>query len=166
MAVTNVVKITMVGAGGVGKTSLSMRLVTGDFIETEMTVGFGVESWTKVSESDGSTAFKASIFDMGGQEQFRFFQEALIRKTKLVIIVFDVSSYKTFMAIDEWLPLINEVSSEMRLLVGNKLDEGLIFSKDEIEIRANELGVQWILVSAKSGESMSELTKMIEAMLT
>ena len=149
------------GDGDVGKTSLSKRLATGIFIETSMTVGFDIETWTIEDGSENGPILKASLFDMGGQEQFRFFQDSLLKGSMIVLLVFDVSIYRTFIALDDWLPLINDVGPERIILVGNKIDQGLVVTEQEISMKADELKVNWILISAKTGEGFGKLEKLV-----
>ncbi len=67
-----VVKVAIVGEGGSGKTTIATRIVTGQFVETMMTVGVNIETWTIADEDIGGT-IRAAVFDLGGQPQFRFF---------------------------------------------------------------------------------------------
>lgn len=59
-----VVKLAVLGAGAVGKSTLIARLVSGDFIETSMTVGFDVDTW-KVAVN-ATHELQVCMFDFGG----------------------------------------------------------------------------------------------------
>lgn len=157
-------KIVMVGAGGVGKSTIASRLVTGTFVNRSMTIGLDVESWTLVDE-EGQVSAKASIFDLGGQEQFRFFQERFVAGASIVLIVFDVTRFMTIVAIDEWLPMIDSLPRDRWILVGNKTDEGSTISTEEIEKKGRVLRIPFILVSAKTGENFEKLAEMVELLL-
>lgn len=158
------VKLAVIGSGGVGKTTLISRLATGSFIETEMTVGFDVQSWT-ITADDDSCPVKASMFDFGGQEQFRFFQGALLVGAKAALLVFDCSSYRTLLEIDEWIGLVEAVPKEMMLLVGNKTDTGCEIPEDEIMEFAEKLGIDWILLSSKTGDNFQEIVDRLKEMI-
>jgi len=155
-------KIALVGAGGVGKSAISARLSTGSFVESSMTIGLDVESWSFV-DSDLGCEVKASLFDLGGQEHFRFFHEGFMSGANLVVIVFDVTRFMTFMDIDEWLPLIGHIPREKWILVGNKMDEGIKVDQDEIKAKAAELGIPYMLISCKTGSSFDELVELIQS---
>lgn len=157
-------KIVMVGAGGAGKSTIASRLVTGAFVNRSMTIGLDVESWTLVDE-EGQVSAKACIFDLGGQEQFRFFQEQFVTGASIVLIVFDVTRFTTIVAVDEWLPMIDSLPRDRWILVGNKTDEGSVISAEEIEKKGKELGIPFILVSAKTGENFEKLFEMVEHLL-
>ena len=161
MTPLSLIKLAVVGMGAVGKSTIIARLATGMYIEKPMTVGFDVETWTiTLSESHAVTI---SLFDFGGQEQFRCFQGALITGSRMAIIVFDCTSSRTLMGIREWLDLIKEVPNEMKLLVGNKIDAPNCISEDIIKETSDELGIDYIVVSAKTGLNFELLKqKLVE----
>jgi small GTP-binding protein len=151
-----IVKLAVVGDGGVGKSTLISRLATGEFIDKNMTIGFDVESWTISTNSD-SEAIKVACFDFGGQKQFRFFQGSLIIGAKAALIVFDCNSYMSLMKIREWMDLLVGVPDDRKLLVGTKLDMGSGIPKEDIQEIAEEYGINYILISSKTGENFSQL---------
>ncbi|MEJ2278446.1 MAG: ADP-ribosylation factor-like protein [Candidatus Lokiarchaeota archaeon] len=76
-------KICIIGEGGVGKTSL-VSLLQGREILTERrpTVGLDIEN----STLDG---IKCSIWDLGGQERFKFLWKDFLRGSGLTVLVCD-----------------------------------------------------------------------------
>ena len=159
-----VLKLAVVGAGGVGKSTLISRIVTGAFLDKSMTVGFDVESWTLSTNGDG--AIKVCLFDFGGQKQFRFFQGSLIMGAKAALIVFDCNSFKSLMQIGEWMDLIAAIPREKTLLVGNKTDIGQTIACEEIQEYANEYGIDHILVSSKTGDNFDTLLERVTEMIS
>lgn len=159
-----VMKLAVVGAGGVGKSTLISRIVTGAFLDKSMTVGFDVESWTLSTNGDG--AIKVCLFDFGGQKQFRFFQGSLVMGAKAALVVFDCNSFKSLMQIGEWMDLIAAVPKEKILLVGNKVDMGQSISYEEIEETAKEYGIEYMLVSSKTGENFETLLERVAKMVS
>ncbi|RDE17066.1 MAG: hypothetical protein C4K49_03710 [Candidatus Thorarchaeota archaeon] len=157
-------KIVMVGAGGAGKSTIASRLVTGTFVNRTMTIGLDIESWALVDE-EGQVSARAAIFDLGGQEHFRFFQERFVSGASIVLIVFDITRFKTIIDIDEWVPIIEGLPRQKWLLVGNKTDEGQVIPTEEIESKAKELGIPFVLVSAKTGENFDKLADMVQHLL-
>jgi small GTP-binding protein len=158
---TQTVKIALLGASGVGKSTIASRLVTGNYIDKKMTVGLDFESWC-IYDSNGDALVPASLFDLGGQEQFRFFQEEFLKGSFLVLIVFDVSRFPTFFDIDDWMKMIHEIPRDRRLLIGNKVDEGFSIPKDEIQSKSDELGIEYILISTKTGKNFDKLIVFLE----
>ena len=156
IAKQKLVKLAVVGDGGVGKSTLISRLVTGEFIDKSMTIGFDVESWSFSTNSD-SESIKVSCFDFGGQKQFRFFQGSLIIGAKAALIVFDCNSYMSLMKIREWMDLLVGVPEDRKLLVGTKMDMGSGIPCDEIREIATEYGIDYILISEKTGQNFQLL---------
>jgi len=159
------VKLAVVGDGGVGKSTLISRLATGTFIDKTMTIGFDVESWT-ISTHGDSESIKVAAFDFGGQKQFRFFQGSLIIGAKAALIVFDCNSFLSLTKIREWMELIVGVPDENKLLVGNKLDLGQGVSCEDIQELADEYGIDFILVSSKTGENFDCLIDRLQVMVS
>ena len=158
------VKLAVVGDGGVGKSTLISRLATGEFIDKEMTVGFDVDSWTFTTNGEGE-AVKVACFDFGGQTQFRFFQGSLILGAKAALIVFDCNSYMSLMKIREWMDLIAGVPEAKKLLVGTKLDIGTKIPCVDIQEIADEYGLEYVLISSKTGENFSLLMQQLKGMI-
>lgn len=156
-----IVKLAVVGDGGVGKSTLISRLATGDFIDKNMTIGFDVESWTISTNSD-SESIKVACFDFGGQKQFRFFQGSLIIGAKAALIVFDCNSYLSLMKIREWMDLLVGVPNNRKLLVGTKMDMGSGIPCEDIKEIANEFEIEYVLISSKTGENFEHLIERLK----
>lgn len=150
-------KIALVGSGGVGKTSIAIRLVNGTFSdERKMTVGVDVESFF-VKDPETGESHRVVAFDLGGQDRFHFIHEAMITGSSVVIAVFDVTSIGSLFALNNWKEMMASVPKEGRLLVGNKIDLESKTSEEDIEILAENWDIPFQLVSAKSGENISKL---------
>ena len=158
-------KSIVVGDGGVGKSTLISRLVTGTFVDKNMTIGFDVESWTITTSSD-TESIKVSCFDFGGQKQFRFFQGSLIIGAKAALIVFDCNSYMSLLKIREWMDLLVGVPNGNKLLVGTKLDMGATVTCDDVQELANGYEMDFILVSSKTGENFDKLIEKLTTMVS
>ncbi|TXT54794.1 MAG: hypothetical protein BAJATHORv1_50045 [Candidatus Thorarchaeota archaeon] len=161
---SKIVKMALVGAGGAGKTTIASRLITGEFIETLMTIGINIETWTLTDEESDSDV-KVALFDLGGQQQFRFFQKSLLAGTHAVILVVDMTRLKTLFELDDWIRLIRHVPTDMWLLVGNKCDDNPMMTEEDIREKAVELGVPYVILSAKTGEGFQKLTDIIIDMM-
>ncbi len=157
-----VVKLAVVGDGGAGKSTLISRLATGDFLDRTMTIGFDVESWTITTDAG---SMKAALFDFGGQAQFRFFQGSLILGAKAALIVFDCCSFNSLLKVREWMELIQAIPNERKLLVGTKIDASVQVSFEDIRELAEELGIDFIAVSSKTGENMDGLVDRLARIL-
>lgn len=115
-------KTVIAGAGGVGKTALIERYVTGKFLEDhKMTIGaqFSVKD---VALDSGETV-RLQLWDFAGEERFRFILGDYCRGASGAFVCYDVTDYATFEQIPEWLRIIRQNAGMIPIiLVGNKYD--------------------------------------------
>ncbi|MBN2153528.1 MAG: GTP-binding protein [Candidatus Lokiarchaeota archaeon] len=116
-------KVVIGGAGGVGKTSLLHRYIHREFKEDmKMTIGCQFHTQQLVRQNQNISIV---MWDLGGQERFRFIQPEYVRGAAGAIVLFDLSDHRTFDNVtEEWIPLIrnNANPSIPILLVGSKMD--------------------------------------------
>jgi small GTP-binding protein len=115
------IKILITGDGGVGKTTLLHRYLDNAFIDTTtMTVGveFHVQE-IKVSNIICSLL----LWDIGGQQRFRFMVDKYIEGAKGALLLFDTTSMKSFVNVDKWTQVLRRKDKNLPiLLVGTKAD--------------------------------------------
>ena len=86
-------KIIVVGAGAVGKSSLTIRYVIGDFMDHyDPTIE---DYYRKLVEVDGKPAM-LDILDTAGQDEFASMQEQFYRQGKGCLIVYAIDKEHTF----------------------------------------------------------------------
>jgi len=115
-------KIVVLGGGGVGKSALTIRLVTDNFLdEYDPTIE---DSYRKQVMIDEETAL-LDILDTAGQEEFNSMQDQWMRDGKGFLLVYNITSRPTF---DEVSTLYDKIlrtkdsESVPIVLVGNKCD--------------------------------------------
>ncbi len=167
-----IIKMLILGNTGVGKTSLAIRLVDGVFPNPErLLTTIGVAFYTKKIDDELSL----QIWDFGGQEHFRSMTQNLYSGGRMGLLVFDVTSKLTLDDLENfWIKNTNEQLGNILpakskeestfLLVANKVDisEMSKFTDDEIQAFADKYNIDWIKVSAKSGEGIVELDNKIK----
>ena len=85
-------KIVVLGGGGVGKSALTIRLVTDNFLdEYDPTIE---DSYRKQVEIDGKPAL-LDILDTAGQEEFSSMQDQWMREGKGFLLVYTITSKAT-----------------------------------------------------------------------
>ena len=118
-------KICIFGDGGVGKTTLINRYVTGVFTDdTIMTIGVGFH--VKKVEIKGKV-ITLQIWDFAGEDRFRFLLPAYIKGAVGGIFMFDITRYASLKNLKAWSEVIDECTNYDEhplpiLLVGGKQD--------------------------------------------
>jgi small GTP-binding protein len=155
-----VFKVILVGPGAVGKTSLLHRFVENKFsFRYKLTIG--ADFLSKIIQRNGET-IKLQIWDIGGQERYKFLRQSFFDGANGALIVFDLSRWHTFEELEDWLSDLREYAGEEIpfALIGNKLD--LINKRDEIyerenaEVFARKEKTNYVETSAKTGENVED----------
>ncbi|KAG1817298.1 P-loop containing nucleoside triphosphate hydrolase protein [Suillus subaureus] len=125
------IKLVVIGASGVGKTSLRGQYISGRF-STGYRATIGADFITK-SLPDPKTpteVISLQIWDTAGQERFSSLSSAFFRGADAVLLMFDVSAPETMHALTKWweefkhrAPVSDEeVDNFCCVVVGNKMD--------------------------------------------
>jgi Ras-related protein Rab-7A len=113
----------MLGDGGVGKTSLKNRYLTGEFTDKYLTT-LGVDFASHSLILDGKEIF-IQIWDVAGQDIFSSIRSSYFQGAKGALIVFDVTRPETFEnLLEKWIrPFFNSLDDKPPIAVlGNKSD--------------------------------------------
>ncbi len=154
-----VFKITVIGDGGVGKTSLIKKYTKGSF-KKEYIKTLGAQ-FSKYDEKIENSAVKLFFWDIAGQAEFSFMRPTFYKGSKAAIIVFshDPNEIETsFNHISEWHEDIKKYCGNIPIvLFGNKIDlvndEELDYSKiEELVGKRDFLG--YYKTSAKTGNGV------------
>jgi len=134
-------KIVVLGGGGVGKSALTIRLVTDNFLdEYDPTIE---DSYRKQVMLDAEGAL-LDILDTAGQEEFSSMQDQWMRDGKGFLLVYNITSRPTFEEVSNLYDKILRTKDTDKVpivLVGNKCD-----LKDERQVKYEEgqaLAKQW-----------------------
>ncbi len=164
-----VYKLSLIGDGGVGKTSIVNRYISGVFIgDYRATIGaFISKKEVKFKELDTSVRFL--IWDLAGQEQFKRLWPDYLSDSNVGIIVFDITDPKSFENINYYYETLIKVASPNLLVVlaGNKADlenERRISTMEAQEL-AEKLGLYYVETSAKTSENINEIFEWISLQL-
>eukprot|EP00730_Choanoeca_flexa_P005397 TRINITY_DN11935_c0_g2_i1.p1 TRINITY_DN11935_c0_g2~~TRINITY_DN11935_c0_g2_i1.p1 ORF type:complete len:203 (+),score=26.77 TRINITY_DN11935_c0_g2_i1:108-716(+) len=133
-------KVCILGDGGVGKSSLMARFVN-DTFDADSFHTIGVEFLNKELNIDGKSCH-LQIWDTAGQERFRSLRTPFYRGSDCCMLVFDLTDRHSFDNISVWMEeFFNyaDVEADQQptfpiLLIGNKVDvEGRQVSTEEAE---------------------------------
>ena len=160
-------KTVLVGEGGVGKTSITLRY-TEDRFDENMMLTIGANFASKRIDLNGS-AMTLMIWDLGGQPRFRDVIGDYFKGAKIAIAVCDVTRSYSLARLTDWLDRLKECAPESELLVvGNKTDErtnGTGVSPEEGQQFAETYGAQYVEVSAKTGKGINSMFEMVAQQL-
>ena len=148
------IKIVMVGEMSVGKTCIVDRAINDNYDENSCST-LGTAFSKKEGDIDGKKVLY-QIWDTAGQEKYRGMAPMYFRGAHAALCVYSIIDRQSFEAIDEWIAAIHEkAGAELVIfIVANKIDleQERCVSRDEGVKKANELGVTYHEVSAKSGQ--------------
>ena len=102
---------------------------------------------------------KLQLWDFGGQKKFRPLLKTYIKGSDAIILVYDITNESSFLAINDLIKEIkNNENNAIMALVGQKCDsEERIINEERGRELANELGVEFFEISAKTGYNVEEL---------
>jgi small GTP-binding protein len=147
-------KILLLGDSSVGKTCFLMRYSDNTFQEIHMST-IGLDYKLKNVQLDDGNIVKIQIWDTAGQDRFRSITKNYYKGAHGIILIYDITSRKTYENIKNWVTQIKEeVSDKVNIiLVGNKIDDekNRKVSTEEGEKMAKEIGFDFYETSAKTG---------------
>ncbi len=158
-----VFKITVIGDGAVGKTSLIKKYTQGSFQKDYIkTLGAQFSKYDEEIEGDNCKLF---FWDIAGQREFDFMRPTFYKGSKAAIIVFSHIDEDSFNHIKDWHEDIKKYTGDLPIvLFGNKTD--LVDKKDLDEEIINSI-VQdqnflgYYKTSAKTGSGVYEAFQAI-----
>ncbi|MFX1453238.1 MAG: Rab family GTPase, partial [Promethearchaeota archaeon] len=100
---------------------------------------------------------KCQFWDLGGQDQFREIQDDFFQGATIVIFMYTVDRYSSFMNLKSWLSLIPKNVKISYFLLANKIDalNRVVDRQHAIEF-ANANSMTYYEVSALTGEGFDE----------
>ena len=151
-------KVLLLGDAGVGKTSLMWRFSEDVFNKTYIST-IGIDFKLRTIEVEGKRV-RLQIWDTAGQERFHAISVSYYRSAIGIMLVYDITSRRSFENIAKWLRNIDEHAKEdvIKLLVGNKCDlrGPRAVKREEGEQLATEYDMSFFETSAKENESIED----------
>jgi small GTP-binding protein len=152
-------KLVLLGESAVGKSSLVLRFVKGQFHEfQESTIGAAFLTQTVVLDD---TTVKFEIWDTAGQERYHSLAPMYYRGAQAAIVVYDITNADTFTRAKSW---VGELHRQARpdiviALAGNKSDLGSrrTVEYEEANAYAEEKGLLFLETSAKNANNVNEI---------
>ncbi|XP_063074073.1 ras-related protein Rab-9A-like [Engraulis encrasicolus] len=123
---SSLLKVILLGDGGVGKSSLMNRYVADKF-DTHLFHTIGVEFLNKELEVDGRPV-TLQIWDTAGQERFRSLRTPFYRGSDCCLLAFSVDDSQSFFNLTNWMKEfayyadVREPDRFPFVILGNKVD--------------------------------------------
>ena len=116
-------KIVSLGESGVGKSSLVLKFVKGQFHELPMPT-IGAAFLTKKVALEENQVVMFDIWDTAGQERFHSILPLYYRGAHAAIVVYDITKMDTFIRAKDWVEELQRYASKdiVLTLIGNKVD--------------------------------------------
>jgi len=152
-------KLVLLGESAVGKSSLVLRFVKGQFLEfQESTIGAAFLTQT-VCLND--TTVKFEIWDTAGQERYHSLAPMYYRGAQAAIVVYDITSSESFERAKAWVKELQRQGNPniVIALAGNKVD---LAAHRKVQIEdaqsySDENGILYMETSAKTAANVNEL---------
>ncbi|MBZ3884979.1 Cold shock domain-containing protein E1 [Sciurus carolinensis] len=150
-------KLVVVGAGGVGKSTLTIQLIQNHFVdEYDPTIE---DSYRKQVVIDGETCL-LDILDTAGQEEYSAMRDQYMRTGEGFLCVFAINNSKSFADINlyrEQIKRVKDSDDVPMVLVGNKCDlpTRTVDTKQAHEL-AKSYGIPFIETSAKTRQGVED----------
>lgn len=152
-------KLVLLGESAVGKSSLVLRFVKGQFHEyQESTIGAAFLTQT-VCLDDLTVKFE--IWDTAGQERYHSLAPMYYRGAQAAIVVYDITTQDTFNRAKTWVKELQRQASPniVIALAGNKADlaNGRMVEYEEAQAYAEENGLLFMETSAKTAMNVNDI---------
>ncbi|OWF48347.1 ras-related protein Rap-2c-like [Mizuhopecten yessoensis] len=152
-------KVVVLGSGGVGKSALTVKFVSGTFMEKyDPTIE---DFYRKEIEVDSAPSV-LEILDTAGTEQFASMRDLYIKNGQGFVIVYSITSLQTFQDIKsmkEQIMRVKGIENIPMILVGNKADlehQREVPSKEGATL-AQIWGCPFLETSAKNTQNVNEV---------
>ncbi|XP_061494349.1 GTPase KRas isoform X2 [Rhineura floridana] len=150
-------KLVVVGAGGVGKSALTIQLIQNHFVdEYDPTIE---DSYRKQVVIDGETCL-LDILDTAGQEEYSAMRDQYMRTGEGFLCVFAINNTKSFEDIHHYREQIKRVKDSEdvpMVLVGNKCDlPSRTVDTKQAQDLSRSYGIPFIETSAKTRQGVDD----------
>ena len=149
-------KVMLLGDASVGKTSLTLRYISGFFLE-DLKLTIGVDFYSKTTDFKDKKV-KLQIWDFGGEERFRFLLSQYCKGANGAFFLYDITNHITLDHLPDWTQIIREHAGDIPImLIGSKkyLGEFRAVSTEDGDLAAKKYNLKSFMeLSSKTGENV------------
>lgn len=152
-------KLVLLGESAVGKSSLVLRFVKGQFHEYQEST-IGAAFLTQTICLDEATV-KFEIWDTAGQERYHSLAPMYYRGAQAAIVVYDITNQESFAKAKNWVRELQRQASPSIVIAlsGNKADLAAkrVVEYEEAQAYAEDNGLLFMETSAKSSMNVNDI---------
>ena len=160
-------KMCIFGDGGVGKTTLINRYITGKYSE-EYSMTIGVDFYTKNIEIEGISV-NLQIWDFAGEHQFKTLLPNYVIGASGGIFMYDTTRFSSLGQIKDWLSIFEYFVSDEKakipiIMVGGKIDledKRSVTSEEALELSSTYELIGHFECSSKTGDTVEKIFEFI-----
>ena len=151
-------KLMILGDASVGKTSLTLRYISGYFVD-DLKLTIGVDFYSKTTLFNEKKV-KLQMWDFGGEERFRFLLSQYSKGANGAFFLYDITNSKSLEHLPDWTQIIRENAGDIPImLIGSKLDldEFRAVPRDDGILAAKKYNLtSFVELSSKTGENVEQ----------
>ncbi|TYZ57572.1 hypothetical protein PybrP1_009187 [[Pythium] brassicae (nom. inval.)] len=150
------VKIISMGDSGVGKSCVIKRFCEEKFVSKYIST-IGIDYGVKPVQVHGEEV-RVNFWDLSGLPEFLEVRNEFYKDTQGGILMFDVTSRKSFEALESWLREAAKFGAGKFpcVLCGNKVDRMRAVTEDEARAYARAKGFEYFETSACTGVNIND----------
>ncbi len=157
----------MLGDASVGKTSLTIRYISG-FFQEDLKLTIGVDFYSKTTNFKDKKV-KLQIWDFGGEERFRFLLSQYCKGANGAFFLYDITNQVSLDHLPDWTQIVRENAGEIPImLIGSKVDlnEFRAVPRDDGISAAKKYNLaSFVELSSKTGENVERAFDVITEIL-
>ncbi|MGV9142217.1 MAG: Rab family GTPase, partial [Promethearchaeota archaeon] len=157
----------MLGDASVGKTSLTIRYISGSFL-SDLKLTIGVDFYSKNTKFKKKRV-KLQIWDFGGEKRFRFLLPQYCKGANAAFFLYDITNRSSIEHLPDWTQLIREHAGDIPImLIGSKVDleEYRVVSREEGIQAANKYNLaSFVELSSKTGKNVEKAFDLMTEIL-
>ena len=159
----NITKISILGKGVVGKTSIAFKMKNYDLDLTDEHYPTIEERLNFTYDYEGKPV-EIELLDTAGEDDYQNMMDVWIEYGDCILLVFSLTSKSTFEHLDVIYQRIRKIKGEKvyLLMIGNKSDlrEREVTSEEAIE-KAKEWNISYLETSAKTGDNIMKILDIL-----
>ena len=157
----------MLGDAAVGKTSLTLRYISGFFLQ-DLKLTISVDFYSKTT-THREKKVKLQIWDFGGEQRFRFLLHQYCKGANAAFFLYDITNRLSLDHLPDWTQIIREHAGDIPImLIGSKVDlkDFRAVTREEGILAAKKYNLStFIELSSKTGQNVEKSFDVITEIL-